>query len=105
MNSLRARVEAREPVLHLVEGARELAQLVLGVDRDRLGEVAGRHLSGPRSRRFTRRASALAAKYPVAVASASASRPAIRIWRWIKATFSSTSSSGSENTTTHDGRP
>ena len=39
-------VETREPVLHLVERARELAQLVVGVDRDGLGEVAGRDLAG-----------------------------------------------------------
>ena len=46
MNSLRALVDARELALHLVEGARELAELVLGVDRDRRREVAGRDLGG-----------------------------------------------------------
>ena len=52
-------VEPREPPLHLVEGARELAELVGGVDRDRRREVAlgdrlgGRARAGA-SRRETR---------------------------------------------------
>ena len=63
MNSLRADVELRELVLHLVEGARELAELVVGVDRERLGEVAaGDLVARPRSSRLTRRASARATR-------------------------------------------
>ena len=38
-------VEPREPALHLVERLRQLAQLVVRVDRDRVGEVAGRDLA------------------------------------------------------------
>ena len=38
-------VEARQLALHLVERTRQLAQLVLGVDRDRVGEVSCRHLA------------------------------------------------------------
>ena len=44
MNCLRARVEPGELALHVVERGRELAQLVVGVGLDRVGEVAGRHL-------------------------------------------------------------
>ena len=52
----------------------------IGIGSEKLPAATSR---APRSRRFTRRASALAAKYPIAVASSSASSPAIRIWRWI----------------------
>ena len=43
---LARRVELGELALHLVERPRELAQLVVGVDRDRLGEVPGGDLLG-----------------------------------------------------------
>ena len=46
MNSLRALSRRREALLHLVEGHRELADLVGRVDRDRGGEVAVGHLLG-----------------------------------------------------------
>ena len=43
---LASAVEDREPLLHLVEGHRELADLVGGVDRDRVREVAVGDLLG-----------------------------------------------------------
>ena len=39
-------VDALELALHLVERARQLAELVLGVDRERCDEPAGRDLLG-----------------------------------------------------------
>ena len=45
MNCLRARSQPRELALHVVERGGELAELVVGVDVDRVGEVAGRDLA------------------------------------------------------------
>ena len=43
-------IELRELALHLVEGDRELAELVVGVDRDRVREVARGDLLGAPAR-------------------------------------------------------
>ena len=76
MNSLRALSSSRQAPLHLVEGARQLAELVGGVDRDRLVEVAvGDLASAARRRRRSRREIAPAAQKPISEAATSAISP------------------------------
>ena len=73
----------------------------MGLDRDRLAEVAAATCSAARRSRRSRRETAPAAQNPTRPAAANAIAPAIRIWRRISATLSSTSSSGFESTATH----
>ena len=54
MNSLRAPSTRASCCLHLVERARELAELVLGVDGQRLDEVAGGDVARRRARAAAR---------------------------------------------------
>jgi len=72
-----------------------LAKLIRGVDRDRLAEVA----FGDLLRRLAE--AAPAAQNPTSDAPTKAIAPAIRIWRRIRATLSSTSARGLERTATH----
>ena len=99
MKSRRER-STRQLLLHLVERAGQLPELVLGVDRERpdrlpLGELLRRRLE-----RRTRRATARATSHPPARATTTASRPATSTCRWIRPTASFTSAIGRENTAT-----
>ena len=92
MNSLRALSSTRETLLHLVERDRELADLVGGVDRDRgrevaVGDLLGRRLEPAQAARVRAGDEPARRRAPAS----SAIPPAIRIWRRIRATLSSTS--------------
>ena len=86
MNSLRASSSRASRRCISLKALRQLAQLVLGVDRDRLGEVAGRDLAGRALEAL--HAAREHARGVVAAGdrdAAARSAPAIRIWRWISA--------------------
>ena len=100
-------VEPREPPLHLVEGAGELADLVVGLDPGSGARSRPRRPSPPPPRAGAAAARAHRPRSQPAASAADAARspPAIRIWRRISATLSSTSASGVDSTATQRGLP
>ena len=79
MKRLRARVELGELALHVVERARELPELVGGVDREARREVAAAPRAAARSSELDARGERAATRKPASSATISAIAPATRM--------------------------